>query len=485
MRWPLTITFALCAFTFITPQLVEACPFCSAASMTFSEEMESMDAVVIAQMVEEPTSVKSTIPSDADPTGEFNVTKAKFKVATILKGSAHLNKGVGTEFETIYFGEGKVGQKFLAMATDAPDLAWNTPLRVSDEAIKYIAKLPELPANGPKRLEFFLDHLENNDELLARDAYDEFAKAPYQEVKDLKPAIDHDQLLSWIEADDVPASRRRLYFTMLGVAGGKADIPKLEEMLKATDRKSKAGLDAMIAAYLTIRGPEGVKLVEDRFIRNKEAQYADTYAAIMALRFHGSEGDVIPKERVLKALRYMLDRPQLADLVIPDLARWEDWSVIDKLETLFIKADDKSSWVRVPVINYLRACPLPEAEETIKKLEKVDPAAVKRARTFFPFSPDDDTKGETSSNWTRAASQLAKATELPRTKISVDSSVEPNAGEIASNEDIQVARTSPISGEAIAIEDNSPNIFTMIGVPIAASFLLLGTLWLVLKGGSL
>lgn len=466
------------------PQAALACPFCSAASMTFSEEMESMDAVVIAEMTEEPKSVKSSLPSDSDPTGEFNVTKAKFKVAKILKGASHLQNGVGTEFETIYFGDGKTGQKFLAMATDAPDLAWNTPLRVTPEVIEYIAKLPTLKPSGPERLEFFLNHLEDSDELLARDAYDEFAKAPYQEVKDLKPAIDHDQLMEWIDADDVPASRRRLYFTMLGVAGTEADLPKLEEMLKATDRKSKAGLDAMIAAYLTIRGEEGVKLIEDRFIRNKEAQYADTYAAIMALRFHGSEGDVISKERVLEALRYMLDRPQLADLVIPDLARWEDWSVIDRLATLFIKADDKSSWVRVPVINYLRACPLPEAEEKIKELEKVDPAAVKRARTFFPFTPDD---GETSSNWTREASQLAKANaELPRTKITADITPKASGGETASKaEDLQIARQSPVSGTAVTADENLPNLFMFTSVPIVAGLLLFGTIWLVLKGGSL
>ena len=84
----------------------------------------------------------------------------------------------------------------------------------------------------------------------------------------------------------------------------------------------------------------------------------------------------------------MLDRPQLADLVIPDLAKWEDWSQMARLVSLFKDADEKSSWVRVPVINYLRACPLPKSKEHIKELEKVDPAAVKRARTFFPFGVD-------------------------------------------------------------------------------------------------
>ena len=80
----------------------------------------------------------------------------------------------------------------------------------------------------------------------------------------------------------------------------------------------------------------------------------------------------------------MLDRPKLADLVIPDLGRWKDWSVMDRLVELFKKADEESIWVRVPVISYLRACPLPKAKLYIEELAKIDPDAVKRA-SLFPF----------------------------------------------------------------------------------------------------
>jgi hypothetical protein len=38
----------------------------------------------------------------------------------------------------------------------------------------------------------------------------------------------------------------------------------------------------------------------------------------------------------------------------------------------------------VPVVNYLRACPLPKAKELLQQCEKIDPQAVKRANTFFP-----------------------------------------------------------------------------------------------------
>jgi hypothetical protein len=356
--------------------LAAACPFCSAVSQTFSEEMATMDAVVVAELVEPPPPARSDDPGKELP-------KAKFKVAKVVKGESLVKPD--QMIETIYFGEAPKGKPFLIMGVDPQNLMWSTPLLLSERAREYIPRLLTLPKEGAQRLEFFQEYLEDSDELLARDAYDEFAKAPYSAVIELKPKMKHDQLVAWIQNPDVPASRRRLYLTMLGVCGTSDDVSMLAQMLRSDDRKAKAGLDALIACYLTLQGPAGMELVEDLYLKNEKAEYADTYAAIMAIRFHGSETNVIPQERLVQSLRYMLDRPQLADLVIPDLARWEDWDVMPKMVELFKTADEKSSWVRVPVINYLRACPKPEAKEAIASLEKIDPAAVKRANTFFPF----------------------------------------------------------------------------------------------------
>ena len=38
----------------------------------------------------------------------------------------------------------------------------------------------------------------------------------------------------------------------------------------------------------------------------------------------------------------------------------------------------------MPVINYLRACPKPEASAKLDELKEIDPAAFKRATSFFP-----------------------------------------------------------------------------------------------------
>ncbi|WP_199590121.1 hypothetical protein [Bremerella cremea] len=365
----------LCGALVSTTAFVEtlsACPFCAAVSQTFSQEIESMDAAVIAKLVDIP-----------DTTMEGAGVEATFEIVQVLKGKEHLKDT--KKIKSLYYGDGRKGRLFLILGTEPENMMWSTPTLLTDRGVTYLNEVLKLPATGNKRYAFYQNYLEDQDDMLARDAYDEFANAPYSALHDLKPEMKHDQLVKWIKNLDLPANHRRLYFTMLGVCGSKADLPMLEEMLNSDDSRAKQGLDALIGCYLTLAGAEGLPTIDKLYLANKEAEYADTYAAIMALRFHGTETDVIPKEKLLESLHLMLDRPALADLVIADFARWEDWSVADRLVKLFKEADDETSWVRVPVIRYLMACPKPEAKQYLLELEKIDPDAMKRAQTFFPF----------------------------------------------------------------------------------------------------
>ena len=475
-----------------------ACPFCVATTQTFTEEIASMDAVVFAKLVKLPPPIK---PGTQLAEGE-EIPRAKFQVVTIVKGKELVKPA--QSIEAIYFGEAKVGTTFLVMAVDPPKLMWSTPLEVAKTTQDYILKLDSLPKDPAARLEFFQRYLENEDEELARDSYDEFAKSPYDAVKALKSKMDHTQLIAWIKNAEVPASRRRLYLTMLGVCGSEKDLPMLESLLSSSDRKKKAGLDALIGCYLTLKGPGGLKLIEDLFIRNKKSEYADTYAAVMALRFHGTESDIIPRDRILVSMRYMLDRPQLADLVIPDLARWEDWSQVERMVKLFKDADEETSWVRVPVINYLRQCPLPKAKDQIKALEKIDPAAVKRANTFFPFGPTNSGRGDTKTPKSSSIEKPGKATfvssrtiESPALdKISAD---EQTAGGTSSTDTVQdtaipsTLELAPVSSmeqtrlpstkeESSETPLPETNLWYALGVPFLAGLGLLLVQWRIMSG---
>jgi hypothetical protein len=483
------LTIAAVAIAIVTGSLggtrAEACPFCSAVSQTFSEELGTMDVAVIAKLVK--------VPPPSNKPGE-EVQKATFEIVQVVKGEGLVK--VGEKFETLYFGDGALGKSFLTMGIDPPKVMWSTPLPLSDRAIKYLSELIKQPKDGAKRLVFFQHYLEDEDEMLARDAYDEFARAPYAELKSVKASLNHDQVVAWIKNQDVPASRRRLYLVMLGITGTEKDLPMIEEFMKSTDRKQKSGLDALIACYLTLKGEAGLPLVEQLFLANDKADYADTYAAIMAVRFHGTDGGKIEPKRLVKSLHPMLQRPELADLVIPDLAKWEDWEVMDKLFDLYKNANEKNSWVRVPVINYLRTCPLPKAKELLKECEKIDPASVKRANTFFPAGPaaPAPTPDKATKTVAPAPSEVASATSEPSTVPAASgmtlAALQPAGGppspptdegdQVASalNQGVEVA-------EAIRKTPLGPaNLWAILGVSWSVGLALFVVQWSVLRGGA-
>lgn len=348
-----------------------ACPFCSAVSQSLAEEMESMDVVAVAKFTS-----RTRISTSSSLKHQEEVPLSNFEFTHVLKGEEHIQ--VGTTFQTLYLGTPTKQGRFLAMAVGSPKLAWSTPLELTDRAEKYLRELPRLPT-GAARLEFFQDYLEDQEEMLARDAYNEFARAPYSELVALKQKIDRHQLIEFIDDPDVSSLRRKLYFTMLGVCGVKEDAKLLERLMASEDGKS--GLDAMLACYLNLTGAKGLDRIDELFLANRDADYVDINAAVVALRFHGNELEIVPRKRLLESLKLVLEIPSLADLVIADLARWEDWDAIPKLCELFINANEDSSFVRVPVINYLRACPLPIAKEKIEELKHIDADAVKYATT--------------------------------------------------------------------------------------------------------
>ena len=389
--------------------LTWACPFCSAVSQTLRQEMEVMDAVVIASATQGDAARNRT-------TGEVAM-----QIEKVLKGDQHVK--VGEVISAVYYGEVAIGRRFMLSGVDPEDLQWSC-LPVTPRGEIYVVKLAELAEEEPiDRLRFYDEYLQDDESMLARDAYDEFAVAPYDVIKKLRPEMDRKQLVDWIGEAEMSTDRKRLFLTMLGVCGDEQDLPWLEKRLRSTKKSTRGGLDALIACYLTLAGEKGLPLIDELFLENSSAPYADTYAAIMAVRFHGTEGDVIQRSALVESLHHVLNRKDLADLVIPDLARWQDWSQIDRLTELFLKSDPDNNWVRVPVVNYLRACPLDKAKEAIAKLEEADPESVRRANTFFSIpvparetSPSEK-DGAFLSQPTRHSTQISTPTSVQITAV--------------------------------------------------------------------
>ena len=547
-----------------------ACPFCSAESQTLSEETQAADVVVLAKLLKEaePTEDANRALGEYDP----NAGAATFEVIEVLRGGDALT-GV-KEIQAVYFGDFDRERVFLVSGVSTERIDWMTPLPLSPTSVDYVRKLGEVPATGAERLEFFQEYLENDDPLLAQDAYDEFARAPYADVQALGPKMQHDRLVKWISDPEISPSRRRLYLTMLGVCGTKDDLPLLESLIKSDfkamkphlqqavqtsvgmsgpiglplwvdlvdqdERRKKLGLDALVACYLTLGGPDGLDLIDDRFLKNPDTEYTYIYSTIMALRFHGEEpSSKLPRERLLASMRLLLDNPEFADQVIPDLARWEDWSVLDRLVSMF-KSSDKNGYVRQPVVTYLTvASEQPgelgkRAQTALTELEQLDPEGVKQARSLMAFGALGRARASTpaaTADATKPSTEAADSPAVPAdatvglaaspaeiqeaesanpadfadpevftqdeiadderdTDTNAVEAVESNADTSTKSEPVSTP-ASPVSAapqpSAVPVPSTSTaelNSFLAIGVPLAAAALLMGIYWMILRIGA-
>lgn len=503
---------ALCALA--AAPSARACPFCSAAMQTLSQEMASADAALIVELVEP----MPPLPTDsaAGPAAFDPTATAKFRVVEVLRGEEKL--AGAKEINVVYFGQDQPPKKFFVtgIAAITPDkLEWTTPVPLSDRAVEYIRKLPTLPAEGMERLLYFQEHLEDADPLLAQDSYDEFARSPYADVIALGPHMHHDQLIDWINDPRVGPTGRRLYLTMLGVCGKPEDVGMLEsflhydyqlmkpglataistsaigagniggaglldEIVHAEERRKKESLDALVACYLKLKGPDGLALINEKYLANPAAEYKYLHSAIMALRFHGEETDVIPREDLLKSMRLALSHSEFADQIIPDLTRWEDWGIMPQLVTMFKEAQEPY-WIRQPVVSYLLvAADQPgdvgeKAKTVLAELESLDPETVERARNLQSFS------------------FLAKAAAAP--PAAATASAVPGAAEAPPATDAAPAEATVSSVPAPAAKDASPRTaalaaaplpapskLKLIGVPLVAATVLLAIFAVLLRG---
>ena len=169
-------------------------------------------------------------------------------------------------------------------------------------------------------------------------------------------------------------------------------------------------------------------------------------------------------------MRLVLDNPDISDQVIPDLARWEDWSILDQLVNKF-KESERDAWIRQPVIAYLlTAAEQPgevgqSATTALEELEVLDPEGVKRARSYMAFG------------------LLARGAATGEEKVKSDPSAneaeaEPSTEEVAESTEALAAKPESIPPTNVV---GVPSRFTLISVPLLACLLLMGLFALLLR----
>ena len=152
------------------------------------------------------------------------------------------------------------------------------------------------------------------------------------------------------------------------------------------------GLDGLISGYLVLAGEKGLDAIDASKLQNKKVAFGEIYAAAQALRFMWTYGNGrISQDRLKQSMRRLLDDSDLLDLVIADLARWEDWSVQDRLLKSYGKGDYSEPMVKRAIVRYmLRAAqahgkPGEQGQANLEKLRQLDPEFFKATvERFLP-----------------------------------------------------------------------------------------------------
>lgn len=373
------------------------CPFCDAPSLTLAEEIDQSGHVLLAKWI-----------GGTDPT-DVSAGTATFEVLEVGQ-SEDAAFEVGQTIELPQYLAGDKTAQYLLLGPSTRVLDWQIPREVSEAGWKYLSDLPS-PVTSPtaktERLRYFVKYLQHPELAISNDAYGEFASAKYETIKALRDEFPREELTKWIADPDTPVTRMGLYGLLLGLCGDDEAAAAMKKKILTPETSFRLGIEGVISGYLLITGEQGLEVLEDKIIKSttwknsdgevKKVPFSEVFAVMQALRFMWTyEPDRINKDRLKQSMHELLERPELSDLVIADLSRWEDWSKQDRLMAMYDEDNYAIPSVKRAIIRYLFFASKQTVGETeeptdsakaatknLNQLELKDPKTVKMTKRFL------------------------------------------------------------------------------------------------------
>lgn len=369
----------LLGFAFFASDLF-ACPFCGPPQSRLSERLAKNEVAVFAEWI------------DATPAKKATDGATRLRVIERVRGpEGKLEFAANDRITLPREWRAKPGQLCLLFGRKEEELLWETPVEMTDAAARYLRQAPALDAPVSKRLEYFLEHLESNDSLIAMDALAEFAVVPYSDVVALAKKLPREKLRVWLANSKTVPHRLGLYGMMLGLCGTPEDAELLRAKIESTSDEYPFGLDGITFGYLLLTKSEGLDLLDEKKLRIKTTRPIELTAFMSALRVMWTDGgDRIPRERLMQSMRLLLEIPDTVEPAVADLARWQDWSVQDRVMSLYGAEGFEDSQTRKAIVGYLFAASRSksteaklQADRNLDKLRKRDLKMVNEVERFF------------------------------------------------------------------------------------------------------
>jgi hypothetical protein len=284
-------------------------------------------------------------------------------------------------------------------STETNGIDWDEPFVVSPKTLEYIIRAPAPQVPVAKRLPYFVKFFGDSDPIIAEDACHEFARASFKDIQAFAPQLPRDEIRKWLNNPEIAEFPLDMYGRLLGICGDASDAALMEKLILIKSDEARFGIDGVMCGYLLIMKEKGLEVLEKSKLLDKGVPFSEIFSVIHALRFMWTYGgDAISRDRLRQSMRILLDRPEIAEFAIADLARWKDWSIQDRLMEMYPGGEmsvkraiirfmltssnddsvDKNGQIPAHVAKGLKA---------LQELREKDPQTVGEAERFFILTP--------------------------------------------------------------------------------------------------
>lgn len=355
----------------LAPAVLQACPFCNPIQPTLQQRREAAGVVALAEMVSA---------AEGRSTAALRVVhQGKNELAGRQRLTLRLPDTAPQRGLCLLFGEGQPGEPLT-------DWRWEA-VAVNEVSYAYFVRSPSLRQPADRRLAYFVRYLEHADPLIAEDAYGEFGQAPFEAVAANARHFSMAALRRWVQDPGVLPRRKGFYAMALGLAAGNDDrrhnLDLLRRLVREPADDFREGFDGILAGYLLLAGPAALEEIETRLLADPKSRDGDVRHALSALRFYWTYGDQVPRDRLRRAVRHLLDRREFTAEALVDLTRWQDWDILDRVPALYPSPKEPQPALCRAVVAYLLACPGNEAQQALRALRQHDPRGVAEAEVFL------------------------------------------------------------------------------------------------------
>ena len=345
---------------------IECCPFCSGSGKRLVDKVHEAQYVACGRL--------SNSKYNANPKADEPQGSTDMKVLKVVKNNPKAPKGDQTKLNGYMASAEKEGGDYLIFADVGDDgLRPYSAVPLQESMIEYLDGAMKLENAPPaRRLAHFYKYLDSADDDLSRDAYLEFALAPFKDVAAAAGKFDAAKTLKWLQDPNTATYRLGLYGLMVGLGGRPQDAAALKALLDNPEKRPLTGVDGLLAGYCLLEPQAGPKHVA-AVLTNVKEDFNFRYAALRAARFLAEEGKA-DKNWLLGQMATQVADRELGDLVIDDLRKAKHWGCLKKVLGVETAATTQSySMLRRAAIRFALRCPGEEAKAFVAKLQAKEP----------------------------------------------------------------------------------------------------------------